>query len=99
MASPRRSLEPPVAVRESSDMIWARDLLVACQAGARPYRIATTNAVAAEKVSTRRSKVSGTESGNRPGGTIDGAAFKIAAPTAMPSRPPSTASTRLSVSN
>ena len=64
-----------------------------------PNTTPTASAAARPNSTTRASNAGVTAAGNRPGGISAGAARRIAAPTPMPSIPPSTASTRLSVSS
>ena len=64
-----------------------------------PNTTPTTSAAARPNSTTRTSNAGVTAAGNSPGGISAGAALRIAAPTPMPSVPPRTASTRLSVSS
>ena len=65
--------------------------------GSHPKEQADNSAAAAQKVTTRVSNVSVTAAGSSPSGISEGATLKIAAPTPIPSAPPITESTRLSV--
>ena len=98
-SSPRSRPPPPVVVRLSEAMTAADENSVAFHAGITPKSSPTTSAVPAQKATTRMSKVSVTVAGSSPCGMSEGAALRIAAPTAIPRAPPSSDSTRLSVSS
>ena len=80
-------------------MTSAVEKAVAFHAGITPNTRPTTSAAAAQKAATRTSKVSATLAGSNPSGTSDGATLRMAAPIPVPSAPPITASTRLSVTS
>ena len=72
----RRRPPPPVVVRVSAPMAAAVEMLVACQAGARPNSTPIVSAAAAQNATTRRSKARVTVAGRSPGGISAGAASK-----------------------
>ena len=96
---PLRSQPPRRVILPSADTASARRPRVDCQAGARPNRTPTANAVSAHTAATRPSNDNETALGNTPGGTNDGAAASSAAVTPTATTPPIDASTRLSVSS
>ena len=98
-SSPRSRPPPPVIVRVSDPMTSADEKLVAFHAGITPNSSPTQIAAPAQNATTRMSNVSVTVAGSSPRGISDGATSGWPRRPRMPSAPPISESTTLSVSS